>query len=109
MKLLLSVAAVLAGATMFAAAAVAPLPAAHADPTDTQFVQDIRNGMGVEVPDEAGLIDSAHQVCASMKGGQPYDKVLTAFRQGNPYWDRDEAVYFIGAAVQAYCPEFAAG
>jgi Protein of unknown function (DUF732) len=101
MKTLLAIAAILTGCTALAAPA-------HADPTDAQFVQDIRNGMGVEVSDEAGLVQSAHQVCAEMKDGMPYDKVLTTFRQGNPYWDRDEAVYFIGASTQAYCPEFAA-
>ena len=101
MKVLLTIVAMLVGSTALAATV-------QADPNDAQFVQDIRNGMGVEITDEAGLIESAHQVCAEMKEGMPYDKVLTTFRQGNPYWDRDEAVYFVSASTQAYCPEFVA-
>ncbi|MBW0020143.1 MAG: DUF732 domain-containing protein [Mycobacterium sp.] len=99
MKMLLSIAVVLAGSAVLAATA-------HADPSDAQFVQNIRNGMGVEVDDVPGLIDSAHGICNEMKGGMPYDNVLSSFRQGNPYLDRDQAAYFISASTQAYCPEF---
>ena|SRR5450755_2372959 len=101
MKVILSVAAVLAAATTLAATV-------HADPNDAQFLQNIRNGMGVEIIDGPALINSAHELCSEMTGGKPYDKVLSSVRQDNPYWDRDQAAYFVSASAQAYCPEFVA-
>jgi hypothetical protein len=99
MKVLLSIAAVLAGATTLAATV-------HADPNDAQFVQNIRNGMGVEVNDAPALISLAHQLCDEFKAGTPYGKILSEFRQNNQYWDKDQATFFISASAQAYCPEF---
>jgi hypothetical protein len=99
MKALLSIAAGLAGATILAATA-------HADPDDALFLQNIRNGMGVEVNDGAALISSAHQLCDEFKAGTPYTKILSEFRQNNPYWDRDQAAFFISESAGVYCPEF---
>jgi Protein of unknown function (DUF732) len=101
MKVLLSIAAVLAAATALAATV-------HADPNDQQFLQNIRN-MGREVTDEPGLINSAHELCAEMKQGRTYDQVVTEVRSGNPYWDAGESAYFVSASAQAYCPEVIAG
>jgi Protein of unknown function (DUF732) len=101
MKVLLSVAAVLASSTALAATV-------HADPADQQFLQNIRN-MGREVTDQAGLINTAHELCAEMKQGRAYDQVVTEVRSGNPYWDAGEAAYFVSASAQAYCPETVVG
>lgn len=99
MKVLVFIAAILAAATTLAATA-------RADPSDAQFVQNIRNGMGVEVNDGAALVNSAHQLCDEFKAGTPYDKILSEFRHNNQYWDRDQAAFFVSASAQAYCPEF---
>jgi hypothetical protein len=98
MKLLLSTAAVLVSATALAATA-------HADPNDAQFVKNIQDNMGREVTDSQALIASAHDICSQLQAGRPANAVLTDVRVGNPYWDSNEASYFVSASVEAYCPD----
>jgi hypothetical protein len=102
MKVLLSIAAVLASATALA-------PPAHADPNDAQFLQNIRNGMGREVTDPQGTISAAHGLCDELKQGKTYDQVVLEERQANQYWDATEAAFFVSASAQAYCPELMGG
>jgi hypothetical protein len=98
MKVLLSIAAVLAGATTLAATA-------HADPNDEQFLQNIRNGMGREVSDGPALINSAHEICSELRKGTPYKTVVSSVFQGNGVLGPDGAAYFVSVSAQAYCPE----
>ena len=102
MKVRLSVAAVVVSATALAA----PV---HADPVDAQFLQNIRNGLGREIPDERGTIDYAHSLCSEMQQGKSYDRVVLEVRQAEDYWDANEAAFFVSASAQAYCPEVIAG
>ncbi len=101
MKVLLSIAVVLAGATTLAATA-------HADPNDEEFLQNIRNGMGLEVNDGPALINSAHELCGQLKKGTPYKTVVSSFFQGNGNLGPDGAAYFVSVSAQAYCPELVA-
>jgi hypothetical protein len=101
MKVLLSVAAVLASATAVAATV-------HADPNDAQFLQTIRNGMGRDITDGQGLINSAHELCSELQQGKSYDDVVMEVRQANEYWEAHEAAFFVSASAQAYCPELVA-
>ena len=98
MKVLLSIAAVLASATALAATA-------HADPNDAQFLKNIRDNMGREITDPHALINSAHDICAELQEGKSADDVIKGVRLGNPYWNYDEAGYFVSASAEAYCPE----
>jgi hypothetical protein len=98
MKVLLSIAAVLASATALAATV-------HADPNDAQFLQNIRNGMGKDVTDPQGLITSAHEMCSELQQGKSYDQLVLETRQANPYWNANEAAFVVSASAQAYCPE----
>jgi hypothetical protein len=98
MKLLLSIAAVLAGATALAATA-------HADPNDAQFLKNIRDTMGREITDPQALITSAHDLCTELQAGKSADDVIKEVRLGNPYWNYDEAGYFVSASAEAYCPD----
>ncbi|MGO9507537.1 MAG: DUF732 domain-containing protein [Mycobacterium sp.] len=102
MKVLCSVAAVLVSSLALA-------PPAYADPNDTQFLQNIRNGMGGEISDAQATIDSAHGLCSELKNGKTYDQVVLEVRQANQYWDADEAAFFVSASAQAYCPELVGG
>jgi hypothetical protein len=102
MKVLLSIAAVLASATALAA----PV---HADSNDAQFLQDIRNGMGRDVTDPQGLINSAHDLCTELQQGKSYDEVVMEVRQANDHWDANEAAFFVSISAQAYCPETVGG
>ena len=95
MKLLVSIAAVLASATALATTV-------HADPNDAQFLQTIRNGMGREVTDGQGMIDSAHELCTELQQGKSYDDVVMEVRQANDHWDAGEAAFFVSASAQAY-------
>ena len=99
MKVLLSAAAVLASATALAATA-------NADPSDAQFLQNIRNNMGLEITDGPALINTAHELCTEMKEGMSYHKVLSTVRQGNLYLNVYQTAYFVSASAEAYCPEF---
>ena len=67
MKVLLSIAAVLASAMALA-------PTVHADPNDAQFLQNIRNGMGSNVTDPQGLINSAHNFAVRCSRASPMTK-----------------------------------
>jgi hypothetical protein len=97
-KVLLWVAAALTVATTLAGNV-------HADPNDAEFIQTIRNGMGLEVNDRQALIDSAHELCSDLKKGTSYNAVVSNVFQGNPSLGPDGAAYFVRASVQAYCPE----
>lgn len=98
LKVLLSIAAVLASATALAGTV-------HADTKDAQFLQNIHNGMGREISDAQALINSAHELCSEMQQGKSKDDVVMAVRHGNPDWNAYEASYFVNASAQAYCPE----
>ena len=102
MKVLVSIAAVLASATALAATV-------HADPNDAQFLQIIRNGFGREITDEQALINSAHDLCSEMQNGKSYDQVVMEVRQANDHWDANEAAFFVSISAQAYCPETVVG
>lgn len=93
MKVLVSIAALLASATALAATV-------HADPNDAQFLQTIRNGMGREVTDGQGMIDSAHELCTELQQGKSYDDVVVEVRQANDHWDAGEAAFFVSASAR---------
>jgi Protein of unknown function (DUF732) len=96
MKVLLSIATVLASATALAATG-------HADTNDAQFIQNIRNGMGIT--DGQEYINTARDLCNEMQHGKPYDQAVVEIRQDEPYWDASQASFFVSASAQAYCPE----
>ena len=102
MKALLSIAAVLASATALAATV-------HADPNDAQFLRNIRDNMGREITDPQALIASAHDICSELQEGKSAADVINGVRNGQPYWDYNEAGYFVSASAEAYCPEKVSG
>jgi Protein of unknown function (DUF732) len=101
MKVLLPIAAALASATTLAATA-------HADPNDAQFLQNVRDGMGLEITDGPALINTAHELCTEMKERMSYEKVLSTVRQGNLYLNVYQTDFFVRVSAQAYCPELVA-
>ncbi len=96
MKVLLSIAAALASATALAATV-------HADPNDAQFIQKIRNGMGIN--DGQDYINTARDLCNEMQHGESYDQAVIEIRQDEPYWDAGQASFFVSASAESYCPE----
>jgi Protein of unknown function (DUF732) len=102
MKVVLLIAAFLATATALAATA-------HADPNDAQFLENIRDNLGREITDPAALIGSAHEICSELQQGKSATDVINGVRQGEPYWNYDEAGYFVSASAEAYCPEKVSG
>jgi hypothetical protein len=98
MKVLLSVAAVVASATTLAA----PV---HADPNDAQFLKNIHDNMGREITDPQAVIVSARDICSQLQEGKSAADVINAVRNGQPYWDYNEAGYFVSASAEAYCPD----
>jgi hypothetical protein len=98
MKVLLSIVAVLAGATALAATV-------HADPNDAQFLKNIHDNMGRQITDSQALISSAHEICSELQQGKSADDVIKGVRIGNPDWDYYEAGFFVSASAEAYCPD----
>jgi hypothetical protein len=96
MKVLLSIAAVLASATALAGTA-------YADANDAQFIQRLRNGMGID--DGHEFINTARDLCNEMQHGKSYDQAVMEIRQDEPYWDASQASFFVSASAEAYCPE----
>jgi hypothetical protein len=96
MKMLLSIAAVLASATALAGTA-------HADANDASFIQRLRTGMGID--DGQDFIDTAHDLCTQMQHGKSYNQVVMEMRQAEPYWDASQTSFFVSASAEAYCPE----
>ena len=98
MKVLLSIATVLASATALAATV-------HADPNDAQFLKNIHDNLDREITDSQALINSAHEICSELQQGKSAADVIKGVRLGNPDWNYDEAGYFVSASAEAYCPE----
>jgi Protein of unknown function (DUF732) len=101
MKVLLSIAAALTVAATLAATA-------HADANDEKFLQNVRDGMGLEVNDGPALITEAHELCGELRKGTPYKTVVSTLFQGNGNLGPDGAAYFVSASASAYCPELVA-
>jgi len=94
MKVLVSIAAALAGVTALAAPA-------WADNNDQNFLQTIQNEMGMEVTDGQALIDAAHGLCSELKQGKPYNQVVLDVRKNNEEWNAHDASFFVSASAQA--------
>ncbi len=86
-----------------AAAAVLFAPTASADPDDQAFL-DALGSKGITYPTQQYAIDTGHQVCDLVSGGQaPTD--VAAEISSNSGLSIEDTGFFVGAAIGAYCPE----
>jgi hypothetical protein len=93
---------VLAGA-LVPATSVAPI--AHADATDDAFLSALRaKGIHFGSPDKAFI--AGHEVCDELANGKTAVQVASTV-QSNSDMDGYHAGFFVGAAIRAYCPQFA--
>jgi hypothetical protein len=93
---------VLAGA-LAPVASVAPI--AHADATDDAFLSALRaKGIHFGSPDKAFI--AGHEVCDELANGKTAVQVASTV-QSNSDMDGYHAGFFVGAAIRAYCPQFA--
>ncbi|WIM86866.1 DUF732 domain-containing protein [Candidatus Mycobacterium wuenschmannii] len=96
----------LAGLAVLTGALLGPLVAdVRADPLDDRFLAALQS-RGINYKSAEAAIDAAHQVCTELGRGRTKDDVAQEVidRSGlDPY----HAGYFVGAAVGAYCPQFA--
>ncbi|OBG24826.1 DUF732 domain-containing protein [Mycobacterium sp. 852002-51057_SCH5723018] len=84
-------------------AAVAPV--AQADATDDAFLSALKaKGIRFGSPDKAFV--AGHEVCDELANGKTAVQVASTV-QSNSDMDGYHAGYFVGAAIRAYCPEFA--
>lgn len=95
------VASIAAAATLITGA-----PSAKADVFDDAFL-DTLDTFSVPYGNAAGAIDLAHTVCEVLDetGAHPAYVGIVLAREAEGYWTLDEAGYFVGAAIGAYCPE----
>ena len=84
-------------------AAAAPL--AHADDGDNAFLQALRSkGIKFSSPDKALI--AGHEVCDELGNGKSPTQVASTV-QSNSDMDGYHAGFLVGAAIKAYCPQFA--
>ncbi|MCV7101632.1 DUF732 domain-containing protein [Mycobacterium palustre] len=78
---------------------------ANADATDDAFLSALR-GKGIHFgsPDKAFV--AGHEVCDELANGKTAVQVASTV-QSNSNMDGYHAGFFVGAAIRAYCPQFA--
>lgn len=96
------VASVAAAATLITGA-----PSAKADIIDDALFLDTLQTYSVPYGNAAGAINLAHTVCQTLDetGAHPAHVGIVLAQEAEGYWTLDEAGYFVGAAIDAYCPE----
>jgi hypothetical protein len=95
-------------ALLLLVAALGPLtaaPIAHADLNDDKFLAAlIGKGIHFGSPDKA--IIAGHEVCDELGNGKQASQVASTV-QSNSGMDGYHAGFFVGAAISAYCPQYA--
>jgi len=89
---------------LFLAALFSPA-AASADPSDGAFVDALAKG-GVVLPDDNAAIAMAHTVCAGLDQ-RAKTSLLAMKLMKETDLSMKQSGYFIGAAISAYCPQYA--
>jgi hypothetical protein len=90
-------------AALSSMAAAAPL--AHADASDNAFLQALTSkGIHFSSPDKALI--AGHEVCDELGNGKSPPQVASTV-QSNSAMDGYHAGFLVGAAIKAYCPQFA--
>jgi len=89
---------------LFAAALFSAAPAS-ADPNDGAFVDALAKG-GIVVPDHNAAISIAHTVCAALDQSNK-SSILAMKVMKDTDLSMKQSSYFIGAAISAYCPQYA--
>jgi Protein of unknown function (DUF732) len=86
--------------------AVGAAPAtAHADPVDDEFLAAI-NTQHIEYPSPQAALNSAREVCGELVAGKSEGEVVGDVMRSSAL-DGFHAGFFVGAAIGAYCPNFA--
>jgi hypothetical protein len=89
---------------LFAAALFSAAPAS-ADPNDGAFLDGLAKG-GIVLPDQNAAIAMAQKVCAGLdKRAKPSLIAMKLMKETD--LSMKQSSYFIGAAISAYCPEYA--
>jgi Protein of unknown function (DUF732) len=96
-------------ARLLLVAALGPLaaaaPIARADATDDAFLSALTaKGIHFGSPDKAFI--AGHEVCDELGNGKSPVQVASTV-QGNTNMDGYHAGFFVGAAIRAYCPQYA--
>jgi len=92
-------------AVLLLAAALFSAAPASADPNDGAFVSALAKG-GIVPPDDNAAVAMAHRVCAGL---DQHDKtsLLAMKLMKETDLSMRQSSYFIGAAISAYCPQYA--
>jgi hypothetical protein len=89
---------------LFLAALFSPA-AASADPSDGAFTDALAKG-GIVLPDQNDAITMAHTVCAGLdQRAKPSLLAMKLMKETD--LSMKQSGYFIGAAISAYCPQYA--
>jgi hypothetical protein len=86
-----------------AAAVTLCAPAAADD--DSDFLQTLAVGK-VDYDSAADMIRQAHVTCRLVGEGTKFATIQKALQQTNYSFSFDDSAYFIGLAVNVYCPQY---
>jgi hypothetical protein len=87
------------------AAPVAAAPVAHADATDDAFLSAL-TAKGIHFGSADKAFIAGHEVCDELGNGKSAVQVASSV-QSNSNMDGYHAGFFVGAAIRAYCPQYA--
>ena len=79
-----------------------PATVAHADPTDTDFVQYLESH-GIHVGNASQTVNMAHVMCQDLEAGYTQKDEVDQLT-GSAKLSQSQAETFIGAATADYCP-----
>ena len=88
-----------------ALSSLAAAPIAHADAADDAFLGALTSkGIHFSSPDKALI--AGHEVCDELGNGKSPTQVASTV-QSNSNMDGYHAGFLVGAAIRAYCPQYA--
>jgi hypothetical protein len=80
-------------------------PIAHADATDDAFLGALTS-KGIHFGSPTKALVAGHEACDELDNGKSPTQVASTV-QSNSDMDGYHAGFFVGAAIKAYCPQFA--
>ena len=92
-------------ALMLAPVAIAVAPVSHAQPGDTDFVQQL-SAQGIHISDPPSTVgDEARMICALMKDHWTIDTVKYSVKSSYPDLSDDQDRKFAILAQKTFCPD----
>ncbi len=83
------------------------VPTAHADSNDNRFLASLKTEGITDHVSPNHAIEAAHSVCQKLDGGESPTQVANDVLNSSTM-PAYHAGYFVGASIDAYCPQYTA-